>query len=67
MSNRIELPEPGQLIAGEWSAPVEQLDLVLEDPFTGRELGKAAASSAADVDRAIGAAAAAYDAGGWLE
>lgn len=67
MSNRIELPEPGQLVAGEWSTPAEQLDLVLEDPFTGRELGRAAASSAADVDRAIEAAAAAYDAGGWLD
>ncbi|KQW53897.1 aldehyde dehydrogenase [Nocardioides sp. Root1257] len=63
----MELPEAGQLVDGEWTVPGEVLDLVLEDPSTGRELGKAAASSAADVDRAIAAATAAYDAGGWLE
>jgi len=62
----IELPEAGQLVAGAWTEPAEQLELVLEDPFTGRELGRAAASSAADVDRAIEAAAAAYDGGSWL-
>ncbi|MBB3043615.1 aldehyde dehydrogenase family protein [Nocardioides soli] len=62
----IELPEPGQLVAGEWTTPTQQLDLVLEDPFRGVPLGAAAATSDADVERAIASAAAAYDEGGWL-
>lgn len=63
----IELPEAGQLIAGEWTAPTQQLDLVLEDPFRGAYLGNAAATSDADVERALAAAQAAYDDGGWLD
>lgn len=62
----IELPEPGQLVAGEWTTPTQQLDLVLEDPFRGVPLGAAAATSDADVERAIASAAAAYDEGRWL-
>jgi acyl-CoA reductase-like NAD-dependent aldehyde dehydrogenase len=62
----IDLPEAGQLVAGEWTAPTEQLDLVLEDPFRGTALGAAAATSDTDVERALAAAQAAYDEGGWL-
>ena len=63
----IELPAAGQLVAGEWTAPTQHLDLVLEDPFRGTYLGNAAATSDADVERAIATAQAAYDDGGWLE
>ncbi|MGB0102218.1 MAG: aldehyde dehydrogenase [Nocardioides sp.] len=62
----IDLPDAGQLVAGEWAAPAEQLDLVLEDPYRGRTLGPAAATADADVERAVAAAQAAYDDGGWL-
>ncbi|WP_198346353.1 MULTISPECIES: aldehyde dehydrogenase family protein [Nocardioides] len=62
----IELPEAGQLVAGEWSAPTERLDLVLEDPYRGTSLGAAAATSDTDVERALTTAQAAYDDGGWL-
>lgn len=64
---RIELPAPFQLIAGEWSEPTERLDLVLEDNFLGATLGQAATSSAADVERAIAAADAAYQQGTWTD
>jgi len=64
--SNIELPEAGQLVAGEWTVPTEHLDLVLEDPFRGTTLGQAAATDDADVERALAAAQAAYDEAGWL-
>lgn len=63
----IELPEAGQLVAGAWTVPTQQLDLVLEDPFRGTYLGNAAASSDEDVERVLAAAQAAYVDGGWLD
>jgi acyl-CoA reductase-like NAD-dependent aldehyde dehydrogenase len=62
---RLELPLPAQLVAGVWSAPTEQLDLILEDPYLGTQLGHAAATSAEDVERVAAAAQAAYESGAW--
>lgn len=67
MSSSIELPEAGQLVDGVWSVPTDVLDLVLEDPARGASLGRAAATSDADVERAIAAADAAYAAGTWTD
>ncbi|MCD4524398.1 aldehyde dehydrogenase [Nocardioides sp. cx-173] len=63
---RLELPEVSQLVAGRWSVPSERLDLVLEDPFLGTQLGSAVATGAEDVERAGAAAAAAYQSGAWV-
>lgn len=62
----IELPEVRQLVAGRWDVPADRLDLVLEDPFRGTQLGTAVATSAADVERAAAAAHTAYESGAWV-
>ncbi len=63
----IEIPETGELIAGEWSTPTDQLDLVLEDPFRGERLTTAAATDLGAVDRAAAAAQAVHESGAWSD
>lgn len=64
----VDLPASQQLVAGTWSDPADRLDLVLEDPNTGRTLAAAAASGADDVEAALAAAAAAAEdrPGSWV-
>lgn len=56
-----------QLVAGEASEPHEQLGGVLENPSDGSRLGPQLASSDASVERALAAAAAAWEEGSWSE
>lgn len=53
---RLALPAVEHLVAGAWAEPAERLDLVLEDPFLGVELGRAHASEPAAVEAALAAA-----------
>jgi len=53
------VPPARDLVAGGWEAAGDELDLVLEEPASGRALGPAAASTAARVEAALAAADAA--------
>jgi len=53
-------------IAGRWTSPARGGRLAVENPATGEAIGEAPAASAADVDAAVAAARAAFDAG-WGE
>lgn len=66
-TNRLDLPEAGQLVAGTWSVPTGALDLKLEDSFLGTTVGAAAESDADSVERAAAAAWAAFENGSWAE
>ncbi|WP_308493851.1 aldehyde dehydrogenase family protein [Microbacterium terrisoli] len=52
-------------IGGRWVAPAEGGRLEVIDPSTGRRVGEVAAASTSDVDAAVAAARAAFDAGRW--
>lgn len=57
---------PGELfIGGRWEAAVGGASQPVLDPATGATVTTAAAGGAADVDRAVRAARAAFDGGGW--
>jgi acyl-CoA reductase-like NAD-dependent aldehyde dehydrogenase len=57
---------PGQLlIGGEWEPAADGAAMPVLDPATGREISTVAAGGAADVARAVQAARAAFDDGGW--
>ena len=60
------LPPAIEIIDGEVRTPELELELVLEDNFTGEKLGRAAASSDASVEAAIAAATRVHDEGSWL-
>ena len=64
-TNTIELAPQRDLIDGAWSAPEEDLGAELTDPNTAAPLQRQRQTAAADVDRAIGNAAAAHAAGTW--
>jgi acyl-CoA reductase-like NAD-dependent aldehyde dehydrogenase len=53
------------LIGGEWVDGAGGASLAVIAPSTGREVTRVACASAADVDRAVAAAGAAFDDGGW--
>ena len=57
--------KPALFINNEWVASTHGATLVVEDPSTGREIGRIADASDADVDRAVAAARAAFDDGRW--
>ncbi|TYL46044.1 aldehyde dehydrogenase [Nocardioides sp. BGMRC 2183] len=59
------LPALEQLVDGRWSAPAEELDLRLADPYTGADLGPALACSDDDVDAAAAAAERVHRTKGW--
>ena len=57
---------PGELfIGGRWEAAVGGASQPVLDPATGATVTTVAAGGAADVDRAVRAARAAFDGGGW--
>ncbi len=56
-----------QWIDGEWSAASDGGTRELVDPGTGRAIGRVAEGTAADADRAVKAARAAFESGPWPE
>lgn len=60
------LPESIEIIDGEVRVPELELELVLEDNFTGAKLGKAKASSDASVEAALAAAQRVHVEGSWF-
>ncbi|HEY6823438.1 MAG TPA: aldehyde dehydrogenase family protein, partial [Steroidobacteraceae bacterium] len=57
--------KPALFINNEWVSSTHGATLVVEDPSTGREVGRIVDASDADVDRAVAAARAAFDDGRW--
>jgi phenylacetaldehyde dehydrogenase len=57
--------KPALFINNEWVASSHGAMLIVEDPSTGREVGRIVDASDADVDRAVAAARAAFDDGRW--
>ncbi|MCR2763606.1 aldehyde dehydrogenase family protein [Microbacterium sp. zg.B48] len=53
------------MIAGRWQEAVDGARMEVTNPATGERLGEVAAASTADVDAAVQAARAAFDAGSW--
>src|SRR5215469_5599163 len=56
---------PALFINNEWVPSSHGATLVVEDPSTGREVGRIVDASDQDVDRAVAAARAAFDDGRW--
>ncbi|TIC88038.1 aldehyde dehydrogenase [Nocardioides sp. GY 10113] len=61
----LALPALEQLVDGAWSTPADTLDLVLEDPYLGTQVGTAVASGADAVEAALAAADRVHRAGSW--
>lgn len=59
--------KPALFIDNEWVSSTHGATLVVEDPSTGREVGRIVDASDADVDRAVAAARAAFDDGRWSD
>ncbi len=59
--------KPALFINNEWVPSTHGASLVVEDPSTGREVGRIVDGSDADVDRAVAAARAAFDDGRWSD
>ena len=57
--------KPALFINNEWVSSTHGATLLVEDPSTGREVGRIVDASDADVDRAVAAARAAFDDGRW--
>lgn len=53
------------LIGGRWTEASDQGTISVEDPATGETIGKIAAGTKADVDRAVKAARASFDSAVW--
>ena len=60
------LPETVEIVDGEVRVPELELELVLEDNFTGEQLGHAKASSDASVEAALAAAQRVHADGSWF-
>jgi len=58
---------PRLLIGGEWVESKSQARIPVVDPATGREIATVADANAADVDRAVAAARAAFEKGPWAD
>jgi phenylacetaldehyde dehydrogenase len=56
---------PALFINNEWVRSTHSVTLAVEDPSVGREITRIVDASDADVDRAVGAARAAFDDGRW--
>src|SRR5882762_6988630 len=65
--NRAPARKPALFIDNEWVSSTHGATLVVEDPSTGREVGRIVDASDADVDRAVAAARAAFDDGRWSD
>ena len=59
--------KPRLLINGEWVEARSGKTLAVFDPATGKEIGRVAEAGSEDVDRAVAAARAAFEAGPWQE
>jgi len=59
--------QPKLFIGGDWVEPKSNERISVVDPATGREIAQVADANAADVDRAVAAARAAFDKGPWAE
>jgi len=59
--------KPALFINNEWVSSSHGATLIIEDPSTGREVGRIVDASDADVDRAVAAARAAFDDGRWSD
>ena len=57
--------KPALFVNNEWVRSTHGTTLVVEDPSTGKEVGRIVDASDADVDRAVAAARAAFDDGRW--
>jgi phenylacetaldehyde dehydrogenase len=57
--------KPALFINNEWVSSSHGATLVVEDPSTGREVGRIVDASDQDVDRAVAAARTAFDDGRW--
>ncbi len=57
--------KPALFINNEWVSSSHGATLIVEDPSTGREVGRIVDASDADVDRAVAAARTAFDDGRW--
>jgi acyl-CoA reductase-like NAD-dependent aldehyde dehydrogenase len=64
-AQHVERPIFGHVIDGEVVASIDGQTMPVIDPATGDEVGVAALGSAADVDRAVRSARAAFDDGRW--
>jgi acyl-CoA reductase-like NAD-dependent aldehyde dehydrogenase len=64
-ARHLERPVFGHVIDGEVVSSVDGQTMPVIDPATGEEVGVAAVGSAADVDRAVRSARAAFDDGRW--
>ena len=62
---RVLARKPALFINNEWVASSHGATLIVEDPSTGREVGRIVDASDADVDRAVAAARIAFDDGRW--
>ncbi len=58
---------PRLFIGGEWVQPKSAAIVAVYDPSTGRQVATVADADAADVDRAVAAARAAFERGPWPE
>jgi len=58
---------PRLFIGGEWVEAKSQERISVVDPATGREIASVADANAADVDRAVAAARAAFEKGPWRD
>jgi phenylacetaldehyde dehydrogenase len=58
---------PRLLIGGEWVESKSQSRIPVMDPATGREIASVPDANAADVDRAVAAARAAFEQGPWAD
>ena len=56
---------PALFINNEWVSSSHRATLIVEDPSTGREVGRIVDASDADVDRAVATARGAFDDGRW--
>jgi phenylacetaldehyde dehydrogenase len=59
--------KPRLLINGQWVEARSGKTLAVFDPATGKEIGRVAEAGSEDVDRAVAAARAAFEAGPWQE
>src|SRR5690242_3883108 len=57
--------KPALFINNEWVSSTHGATLIVEDPSTGREVGRFVDATDADVDRAVAAARTAFDDGRW--
>ncbi|HEY2677936.1 MAG TPA: aldehyde dehydrogenase family protein, partial [Steroidobacteraceae bacterium] len=64
-AKRLLARKPALFINNEWVSSTHGATIVVEDPSTGREVGRIVDASDADVDRAVSAARAAFDDGRW--